>query len=39
MAEANNITKDFKAQQTLRKNLFYANWKTEIKMWDAFTFF
>ena len=39
MAEANNITKDFKAQQTLRKNFFYANWKTEIKMWDAFTFF
>ena len=39
MAEANNITKDFKAQQTLRKNLLYANWKTEINMWDAFTFF
>ena len=37
MVEANEI-KDFKALQTLRKNPLYANWKTEIKIWDAFTF-
>ena len=34
MAEANNVTKDFKAPPSLGKDSLYVNWKKEIKIWD-----
>ena len=37
MAEANNVIKDLKAPPTLGKDSLYANWKKEIKIWQAFT--
>ena len=37
IAEVNNIVKHFKVPPTLGKDSLYANWKKEIKIWEAFT--
>ena len=32
-----NVVKDQRAPSTLRKVTLYANWKKEIRTWEAFT--